>query len=86
MAFVASAVSALPNSWSIGPVKVEVQTFTAANADTSGTITANRLSEVKLAVVTGLLDVSQTISGKTVTLSFDDPGADAEGQIILIGT
>lgn len=85
MAFAAAAVAALPRAWSIGPVKVEVQTFTAANADTSGTITAKQLSSVDFAIVTGLLDVSQTISGKTVTLSFDDPAADAEGQIILIG-
>lgn len=85
MAFSASSVSALPRAWSIGPVKIEVQTFTAANTDTSGTITANYLHDVDFAIVTGLLDVSQTISGKTVTLAFDDPGADAEGQIILIG-
>lgn len=85
MAFAATKVNALDKAWSIGPVKVEVQTFTAASGDTSGTITANHLNQVDLAIVTGLLDVAQTISGDTVTLSFDDPGADAEGQILLIG-
>jgi len=85
MAFVAAKVDALDLAWSIGPVKVEVQTFTAANTDTAGTITANHLSRVDLAIVTGLSDVSQTISGNVVTLAYDDPGADAEGQILLIG-
>lgn len=85
MAFAATKVDALDRAWSIGPVKVEVQTFTAADGDTSGTVTANHLSRVDLAIVTGLLDVAQTISGAEVSLTFDDPAADAEGQILLIG-
>lgn len=87
MAFVATASTTEPRSFSIGPLKVELQTFTAASGDTAGTITASRLAEVKHVIIDGglLMDVAPAISGKTVTLSFVDPADDRAGTILLLG-
>lgn len=87
MAFVAIASTSEPRSFSIGPLKVELQTFTAASGDTAGTITATRLTEVKQVFIDGGLgmDVAPAISGNTVTLSFADPADDRAGTILLLG-
>ena len=88
MAFAATALSGdLARAWSIGPVKVELQACSAANADTSGTVTANSLERVDVCLVVNCvtLDDAPSISGKEVTLSFADPGGDVDGHVILIG-
>lgn len=86
MALSSSSLSAEPRSFSIGPVKVQLITITAANGDTSGTVTADRLSSVIMAVVTGLVQTAQpTYSGNVITLAFADPLATVHGQVIAIG-
>lgn len=88
MALTSAALSGdLARAWSWGPVKVEIRSIAAANTDTSGTVTAERLERVDAAIVVNAvtLDAAPTISGKTVTLSFADPGGDVDGHIILIG-
>lgn len=81
-----ASTQVLDRAWSIGPYRIEVHTFTAANGDTSGTATAKSLHEVDQVIVTGLLNVTATYSGAVATLAFADPGvAGTAGQIIFIG-
>ena len=83
MAF--ASTQKLDRAWSLGPFKVEIHTFTAASGDTSGTVTASSLHTVDQVIVTGLSNCTATYSGKTATLAFADPAADAAGQIIILG-
>lgn len=86
MAFAATALSGYPNSFSIGPLKIQVFTFSAASADTSGTITATGLSSIVGVVVPGLTHTSAaTFSGNVATLAFADPAATVYGTAIVIG-
>lgn len=88
MAFSASAVTAEPRSFSIGPWKIELQTYSVASGDTSGTITANALSSVIFAQVSGPAAVATSApsySGKVATLAFVNPAATRYGTIILVG-
>lgn len=98
MAFSASALSgSLARAWSIGPVKIEIQSFVAATSDTSGTVTAKCLSSVDQVLVMSDGTLCQTaapsISGLTATLAFADPASACagysakavNGMVILIG-
>lgn len=86
MAFAATASTAEPRSFSIGPIKVQILTYTAASGDTSGTITCDRLSLVQHVVIDGLvMTAAPTYSGNVATLSFPDPLANRAGTIIAFG-
>jgi hypothetical protein len=86
MALTATTVSAEPRAWSIGPLKMQIITFTVANGDTTGTVTADRLSSVAFAHVSGLdQTAAPTFSGNVITLAFADPTATRHGQIIVMG-
>lgn len=86
MALSASTPTGLERAWSIGPVKVQVKTFSVANGDTSGSVTFDSLSSVKLAFATGVTQTAAiTYSGNVATLTFADPTATRYGQIIAIG-
>lgn len=86
MALVASSVSSEPRSWSLGPWKVQLLNFSVANTDTSGTATADSLSTVIWASVSGISQTAApTFSGNVITLAFADPGATRHGQILVIG-
>lgn len=88
MAFTASAVSdnGLNRSQSLGPNKMQIMNWTAGNGDTSGTITADALSEVFQIIVTGCTQTAApTYSGNTATIAFTDPAATVYGQIVCIG-
>lgn len=88
MAFAASASSAEPRSFSIGPLKVQFMTYSVASTDTSGTITAAALKEIVHVIVDGAAGVATaapTFSGNVATLAFADPGATRYGTIICIG-
>lgn len=96
MAFSATLSTKEPRSFSIGPLKMEIQTFTMVSGDTSGTVTAERLSRVDECIVIGAVNMSAapSISGKTVTLTFQDIDAEAPdheqdvpvaGHVILLG-
>lgn len=87
MALAASSPTAEPRSFSIGPLKIQLLNLTAADNDVSGTATADALSSVMFAHVSGLvLTAAPTFSGNVITLAFADPGAGgAFGQIIAVG-
>ena len=87
MAFASAQSPTEPRAWSVGPVKMELHTYTAASGDTGGTVTAQSMERVDHALVDGVIHTAiPSISGKTVTLAFQDPGASgAAGTIILIG-
>lgn len=88
MAFLAENSTSEPRSFSIGPLKVQLMTYSAANADVSGTITADKLSSVSHVIIDGALNrtAADSISGNVITLAFADPGAGGiRGNIIVIG-
>lgn len=87
MAFVATNLSAEPRSFSIGPVKVQIMTWAAASADTSGTVTADGLSRIDGILIGGGLTQTSaaTFSGNVATLAFADPAATVVGQLIVFG-
>lgn len=98
MAFSASALSDPYNkAWSWGPVKLEIQRFSAVSSDTSGTATAKSLHQVDQVLLVAEGSVCQTsapsISGLTATFAFADPAsactgysaANINGFVIFIG-
>jgi len=66
---------------------MEIQTFTCATGDVSGTVTSLRLSSVDHCLVVGGLKLTAqpTISGADATLAFADPDATVAGIVILLG-
>jgi len=88
MAFAATALTSdAGRGISIGPKKVQFMTWTAASADTSGTVTATALSRIDLVIVAGgnlSLTAAATYSGNVATLAFTDPAADAFGTLICL--
>ena len=86
MALIAADLSGEPRAWSVGPVKQQVMTFSVANGDTSGTITADGLSSIRGIHIHGLaLTAAPTFSGNVVTLAFVDPAATRYGSAIIFG-
>lgn len=86
MALTSANLTKEPRSFSIGPVKIQIKTITAANADVSGTITFDSLSELMAVSVTGIvLDAAPTYATNVATLSFKDPADDVFGLAIGIG-
>jgi hypothetical protein len=86
MALSTTNLSSEPRSFSIGPVKIQIKTLTAASADVAGTITFDNLSSVEAVQVTGLtLSAAPTFSGNVATLAFVDPAATVHGLVIGIG-
>lgn len=88
MAFAATASTKEPRSFSIGPLKIQIFTCTAASGDTSGTITATGLKEAMHVLLDGEFahSAAPTFSGNVVTLAFADPGVGgAFGTAIVIG-
>lgn len=86
MAITVSTLTAEPRSFSVGPLKQQLLTFTAASGATSGTATCDRLSSVVYAHVSGVTQTAApTFSGNVITLAFVDPAATIFGQIIAYG-
>lgn len=85
MAFTTSLPNGEPRKFSIGPLNMEIQQFSCSSSDTSGTITAARLSRVDDVLVMGLGSMCMTsapsISGATVTLAMADPAAACTGYV-----
>lgn len=85
MAFAASALTTEPRSFSLGPLKIEIQSFSAVSSDTSGSVTAKALSRVDDVILCGGGTLCQTaapsISGLTATLAFADPAAACAGYV-----
>jgi hypothetical protein len=88
MAFAATASTKEPRSFSIGPLKVQIFTYSVASGDTSGTITATGLKEAFHVIVDGdcgRATSAPTFSGNVVTLAFTNPAATKYGTAIVIG-
>lgn len=88
MAFSASNSSSEPRSFSIGPLKQQLMTYSVASGDTTGTITADKLSSISMVIIDGVCatrTAADSISGNVVTLAFVDPAATRYGNIVLLG-
>jgi len=87
MAFAASNSSSEPRSFSIGPVKMQIMTYSVASGDTSGTVTADALSSISHIICDGAIvhTAAPTFSGNVATLAFVNPAATRFGTIIVIG-
>lgn len=86
MAFAASNNASEARSFSIGPLKVQLMKYTAASADVSGTVTADRLTTIMGIIVDGLQQTTAaSFSGNVATLAFVDPAATVTGSIIVFG-
>lgn len=88
MAFAATALTAEPRSFSTGPWKEQLFTYSVASGDTSGTITATGLTtviHVMIDGVAGIATAAPTFSGNVITLAFADPVATRYGSIRVVG-
>lgn len=87
MAFAAANSTQEPRSFSIGPLKLQIMTYTAESGDTSGTVTADALNEVLHVIGDGglIYSAAPTVSGNVATLAFADPVGDRFGTLIIIG-
>lgn len=75
MAFTAvdkSDSSRLRRSWSLGPIKVQMLTYSCLSSDTSGVVTADGLAEVTGIITDGTIALTSApvYSGNTATLAF----------------
>lgn len=87
MAFVASNSTAEPRAFSLGPLKLQIMTYAVASADVSGTVTADRLSQIFHVFVDGAIQLTSaaSVSGNVATLAFADPAATRVGTILILG-
>lgn len=86
MALSSANLTAEPRAFSIGPLKMQIKTLSAAALDVSGTVTFDALSSIDAVVVTSLeLTAAATFSGNVATLAFTDPAATVHGMIIAYG-
>lgn len=87
MAFAATNSTAEPRAFSIGPLKIQIMTWAAASADVSGTVTADKLTNITNIILSGGLHLTTaaTFSGNVATLAFADPAATVVGTLICFG-
>lgn len=87
MAFSASNSTSEARAYSLGPLKMQIMTYSAASADVSGTITADKLSRAIHVIIDGKIQhtAAPTFSGNVVTLAFADPAATVYGTCIVLG-
>lgn len=89
MALVASEAtdsSRARRAFSLGPIKVQLMTYTVGTGITTGTVTATGLAEVNYIAIDGLVQTAApTYSGNVATLTFADPGASIVGDIMIFG-
>lgn len=83
----ASSTSSEPRKMSLGPVNAQLLTWTCVSGDTSGTVTADKLSSVSHIIIDGglVMNAAPTFANNVVTLSFNDPVATVFGDIIVLG-
>ena len=91
MAFAATDLTTEPRAFAVGPIKFQLMTYTAVSGDTSGTITADKLSDrINHIIIDGglTLTAAPTYTNgapPTATLAFANPGANAYGNILVVG-
>lgn len=87
MAFTPAVLTTEPRKFSLGPIQIEIQSFSMLTTDTTGTITSVRLSRVDdvmfLCPGGPALTAAPTISNAgvvpSVSLTFADPAAACTG-------
>ncbi|GAC1502126.1 MAG: hypothetical protein NVS1B10_06770 [Candidatus Saccharimonadales bacterium] len=83
MAFVASALTTEPRKFSLGPLNIEIQSFSMVSTDVTGTASAKYMSRIDDVWVITTGSACQTaapsISGLTATFTFADPAAACAG-------
>jgi hypothetical protein len=86
-AVAATASSKIPQTWSLGPVKVQVFDVTLASGNTSVTVTADRMTTVYWAILANgtLQTAAPSYSGNTATFTITDPLASGAAQAIVFG-
>ena len=81
--------SRLRRSFSLGPVKLQVLTYTAAAGDLSASITADALAEISQIITDGSISqtAAATISGNTATLTIavNPATGTVSGTILVLG-
>lgn len=87
MAFAATNSTTEPRAWAEGPLKYQLLTWTCISGDTSGTITADKLTTVLHVLMDGglILSAAPTYATNVVTLAFNDPVATVYGTALVIG-
>jgi hypothetical protein len=74
-----------PRAFSIGPYKIEFASVTSGISDTSVAVTAQSMSTVVFAILSGEIQTAAaTYSGATATFTVDGTAAGA-GQVLLVG-
>lgn len=85
MAFVASALTTEPRKIALGPINIEIQSFSCLSTDITGTAAALRMSRIDDVFVITPGTVCQTvapvISGLNATFTFADPAAACAGYV-----
>jgi hypothetical protein len=88
MAFSASILSDSTrgrNAISVGPLKIQVMTYTCVSTDTSGTVTAPGLIEITAIHVDGLVQTTAaTFAANVATLAFNAPGGTTVAGTITV--
>ena len=87
MAFAAVDSTSDGRKFSQGPVNMQIMTWSAISGDTSGTITADRMSSVSHVIIDGglVMNAAPTYATNVVTLAFNDPVASVYGTILVFG-
>lgn len=87
MAFAASASTKEARAFSLGPIKMQILTYSIASEDTTGEVTAAELNEAFHIIMDGGIEhtAAPTFSGNVVTLALADPGATRYGTLIVFG-
>ena len=75
------------NPISLGPLKMQLMTYTCVSTDTSGTVTVPGFIEIAQIVVDGLVQTTAaTFSANVATLTFAAPGGTTvAGDIVVFG-
>lgn len=81
MSFAATASTSEARSFSVGPIQFQLMTFTVASGDTSGTVTASRMTRLisALCLGSGVLkhSAAPTYATNVATLAFTVPASTA---------
>jgi hypothetical protein len=87
MSFAAANSTSEARSFSIGPLKAQILTYSVASGDTSGTVTADSLASISHILLDGglVLSAAPTFSGNVATLAFVNPAATRYGTVIVCG-
>lgn len=86
MAITVASPDGEPRAFSIGPVKMQLKSWSSStSADTSVVVTADSMTRVDFAVLTGSAQTTAaSISGNVATFTITQVGQE-KGQVILMG-